>query len=225
MFKLNVMTYNIRHGRGLDGKVGLDRIAEVIQRQDVDIVALNEVDEAFSRRSNYVQQANWLANFLEMDFVFGPSLVFGNRKYGNAILSRSPITNFQNYVFHAPFAEPRCIVKATINDIHVLASHFSIHPVLQKKQIDFCMNYENTPCIILGDLNRSPNSSSYNRLTQRFIDCHAKKPLATYPAKNPRSRLDYIFISDDFTVLDVNVIHTAASDHLPVCATLGKDCI
>ena len=34
------MTYNIRHGRGIDGKVDLGRIAEVIAARDPDVVTL-----------------------------------------------------------------------------------------------------------------------------------------------------------------------------------------
>src|SRR6266516_6633088 len=41
-----VMTYNIHHGEGLDGKVDLLRIVELIRREGADFVALQEVDKA-----------------------------------------------------------------------------------------------------------------------------------------------------------------------------------
>jgi endonuclease/exonuclease/phosphatase family metal-dependent hydrolase len=44
-----IMTYNIRHGEGLDGKIDLLRIAEVIKREGADIVALQEVDKGVER--------------------------------------------------------------------------------------------------------------------------------------------------------------------------------
>ena len=44
-----VMTYNIHHGEGLDGKVDLQRIAELIKREQADIVALQEVDKGVQR--------------------------------------------------------------------------------------------------------------------------------------------------------------------------------
>ena len=44
-----VMTYNIHHGEGLDGKVDLLRIAELIKREGADIVALQEVDKGVER--------------------------------------------------------------------------------------------------------------------------------------------------------------------------------
>ena len=39
-----VMTFNIHHGEGVDGKVDLDRIANVILEANADAVALQEVD-------------------------------------------------------------------------------------------------------------------------------------------------------------------------------------
>ena len=41
---LRVVTYNIHHGVGVDGKLDLNRIAEVIRAAKADLVALQEVD-------------------------------------------------------------------------------------------------------------------------------------------------------------------------------------
>ena len=46
---IRVMAYNIKHGRGNDGRVDIDRIAEVIKRLQPDVVALQEVDNRASR--------------------------------------------------------------------------------------------------------------------------------------------------------------------------------
>ena len=40
-----VMTYNIHHAQGLDGKVDLDRVAKVITDANADAVALQELDQ------------------------------------------------------------------------------------------------------------------------------------------------------------------------------------
>lgn len=221
------MTFNIRHGRGFDGKVNLQRVADVIKKANIDIVALSEVDQAFSKRSNYVDQSRWLANELQMDFIFGPALSLKSGQYGNAILSRLPIINHNNHIFRIKplFAEPRSILEATIyvmdKQIKVLASHFSIQPTLHQKQLRFCLDYSVTyPCIMMGDLNRKPSSSSYQKLCEKFMDCSAHQPLPTFPARNPRLRLDYIFVSNHFDVLHTSVIQSNASDHLPVIAHL-----
>src|SRR5580692_9889520 len=47
--KLRVMTYNIQHGAGMDRKVDLLRMAEAINQEHPDIVALEEVDKGVAR--------------------------------------------------------------------------------------------------------------------------------------------------------------------------------
>ena len=54
--RVRVLTYNIHHGEGVDGKIDLARIAAVIQRSSADVVALQEVDQA-TGRSNGIDQA------------------------------------------------------------------------------------------------------------------------------------------------------------------------
>ena len=43
-FRLRVLTYNIHHGEGVDGKLDLERIASVIRSVEPDLVALLEVN-------------------------------------------------------------------------------------------------------------------------------------------------------------------------------------
>src|SRR5688572_255745 len=57
---VRVLTYNVHHGEGTDGKVDLPRIAAVIKAADPDLVALQEVDNK-CRRSGKVDQTAELA--------------------------------------------------------------------------------------------------------------------------------------------------------------------
>ena len=41
---ITVLSYNIHHGEGLDGKLDLQRIADVVKRENPDVVAFQEVD-------------------------------------------------------------------------------------------------------------------------------------------------------------------------------------
>src|SRR3954470_16689448 len=86
-----VMTYNIHHGEGLDGKVDLQRIADLIKEEKADMVALQEVD----RNTERTGKRNFPAEFAKLT---GMSCVFSNNwpvkggEYGTAILTRFPIT-------------------------------------------------------------------------------------------------------------------------------------
>src|ERR1043166_5507630 len=93
-----VMTYNIHHGEGLDGKVDLLRIAELIKREGADIVALQEVDKSVERtaRRDFPDE---LAALTGMTCVFSNNYHFQGGEYGNAVLTRFPVKRWTNTHF------------------------------------------------------------------------------------------------------------------------------
>ncbi|MBR9988488.1 MAG: endonuclease/exonuclease/phosphatase family protein, partial [Gemmatimonadetes bacterium] len=84
---LSVVSYNIRHGRGMDDQVDLERIAAVLRRLDPDVVALQEVDEGVDR-SGGVDQTERLGDLLGMHHAFGSFMDYQGGRYGMSILSR-----------------------------------------------------------------------------------------------------------------------------------------
>lgn len=89
------MTYNIRHGRGMDMVIDLERLADVIRKADADIVGLNEVDIE-TERSGGVDQAGRLGELLGMHVVYGPNIEYQGGLYGNALLCRYPVERCRN---------------------------------------------------------------------------------------------------------------------------------
>ncbi|MFM8401398.1 MAG: endonuclease/exonuclease/phosphatase family protein, partial [Pirellula sp.] len=87
---VRVLSYNIHHGRGIDDKLSLERIAKVIRQADADVVALQEVDQGcgLSDRKLQVQELEKLTGYYG---VFGKAIDFDGGEYGQAILSRWPI--------------------------------------------------------------------------------------------------------------------------------------
>ncbi len=67
--KLRVLSYNIHHGEGVDGKLDLERIAKVILSVEPDIVSLQEVDRNVPR-SKGVDQPAELAKLTKMNAIF-----------------------------------------------------------------------------------------------------------------------------------------------------------
>lgn len=86
----SVMTYNVHSCVGRDGKTSPLRIAEVIAQHGSDIVALQELDVGLVR-SQQADQAQMIAQQLNMHYHFHPSLQMEKGQYGNAILSRYPM--------------------------------------------------------------------------------------------------------------------------------------
>ena len=70
---VRVMTYNIHHGEGSDGRFDLQRLAQIIRDADPDLVALQEVDRN-TARSGGVDQIAELSRLTGMHSAFGKAL-------------------------------------------------------------------------------------------------------------------------------------------------------
>src|SRR3990172_3828554 len=81
--RVRVLTYNIHHGEGTDGRIDLARIAAVIQRLAPDVVALQEVDKLTSR-SEGVDQAAELGRLTKLHAAFGKAMDYAGGEYGQA---------------------------------------------------------------------------------------------------------------------------------------------
>jgi endonuclease/exonuclease/phosphatase family metal-dependent hydrolase len=78
--------------------------------------------------------------------------------------------------------------------------------------------------VIMGDLNAEPDSDEIKLIYESgLLDAWLEAGSGsgfTVDADDPNKRIDYIWISSDLETLEVKVIQTEASDHLPVIATL-----
>src|SRR3954452_4417718 len=161
------MTFNIHHGAGTDGRLDLNRTADVIRAAGADVVGLQEVDRHFGARSAFVDQATWLAEDLSMDVVFGANLdldpiVAGQprRQYGTAILSAHPILDWENT--HLPRFddhEQRGLLRARISvegvEIQAYDTHLqhddAAERLVQAEEIVGLIGEPDEPVILLGD--------------------------------------------------------------------------
>ena len=76
--QLRVLSYNIHHGAGIDGKLDLPRIAGVITAVNPDLVALQEVDRK-TRRTKQQDQPAMLAKLTGMKILFERNIDFQRR--------------------------------------------------------------------------------------------------------------------------------------------------
>ncbi|SFX28006.1 Metal-dependent hydrolase, endonuclease/exonuclease/phosphatase family [Thermoactinomyces sp. DSM 45891] len=240
--KLRVMTFNIHHGKGTDRRIDLQRIAKIIADHQCDVVGLNEVDCYFSKRSHYVNQIDWLAKSLGMNYAYGHAISspakkrVEHKRYGNAILSRYPISFEQNHLFQYPtrLMENRSLLESHIQlpsqTLHVCTSHLSLNPWIHRKQVNYILHHcleHSLPTIVMGDWNMRPKSKPWKKVTYHFTDvCKANDPTmryATFPSLRPRTQLDYIFVSRDLFVQSAEVVQSnpLASDHLPLLTTIS----
>jgi len=230
---LRVMTYNIHHGEGLDGKVDLLRIAQLIQREGAEIVALQEVDKGVARTARRDFPAE-LAALTGMTCVFSNNFSFQGGEYGNAVLTRFPVLRATNTPFQMlRVGEQRGLMQLVL-DIHgrelvFMNTHIDYRPddaerMLNAGEIETRIKlYAGRPIILCGDFNATPESRVGRRLSENFEDTWARVGQGdgfTIPASLPTKRIDYIWIAKDKLPepLKIWVPKSEASDHLPVVA-------
>ncbi|NMB25980.1 MAG: hypothetical protein GX986_10660 [Firmicutes bacterium] len=237
---VQVMTYNIHHGRGLSGELDLGEIAAVIEASGADIIGLQEVDRNYGQRSNYQDQPELLANRLNMQYVYGESLRVRHLRpgrgigyYGNMILSRYPILESQ--ILRLPNqwgSEPRTALKTIIEipsgPIAVWVTHLGLSNVEREAQVGRLLEAiaeEELPSIVLGDFNAVAETPEIRALANQFQDVGrvlAFDNMGTFYGDPlaPMPRIDYIWATHGLQPASYKVIPSRASDHLAVTANL-----
>ena len=236
---LKVMTYNIHHGEGIDGKIDINRIAKLIRETGVDLVALQEVDQA-TERSLGIKILDSLSSITRMHFYFDKNIDFEGGEYGNGILSRLPILVKYNYHYNMiTDREQRGLLQTVVdflgNEILFMGTHLDAggddsERVSSVDQIkDEIKKYPDMPIIICGDFNDTSMSRTYLKMKENFSDVWEEKENGkgfTYPSDFPEKRIDYVFYSNmngnkkDIYLepVRIKVLRSGASDHLPVIA-------
>ena len=234
-YPVRVMTYNLHQGFDVHGSHGLENIAKVIEAEDPDIVAFQEVSRGWVVNGS-VDMLVWLSQRLEMDYVWGPA---ADPVWGNAVLSRLPIVSSQNHEMpnNDTLRLDRGFLTVEIDvgggeTIDVVATHFhsgdgdSAIRVPQAMAVLGAVDSSRTT-VLLGDFNAHPDhpemllfaDAGFN---DTFVASGATGDGFTYPADNPWERIDYVWTSPDLKVRDLSVSDSLASDHLAVAATLYR---
>jgi endonuclease/exonuclease/phosphatase family metal-dependent hydrolase len=200
---LTVATYNIRHARGVDDMVDLDRTAAAIRAFGADVVALQEVDRRVDR-SGSVDQPRLLGAALRMHHAFGAFFPYQSGEYGMAILSRFPI--LREHALRLPDGnEPRVALFAELEmpsggRVLVVNVHFDWvgNDTLRFKQVEALgavLDTVSLPTILLGDFNDVPGSRTITRWAPSFVAL--AKPEAdrfTFPSTTPAKEIDHILL-------------------------------
>ena len=226
------MTYNVHVGIGMDKKIDLARIAEVINRERPDLVALQEVDRGVERTQR-VDQIKELARLTKMDYAFAHNLNYQGGQYGVAVLSRAPILSVDHRRYqHLREAERRGFIRVEVEikgrRIHFVNTHLDYqhadNRLYEARQLLAALPASDAPVIVAGDFNDEPTGSSYKLMLKDFVDAWAASGAAgdglAYPADKPSKRIDYLFLGGGFKVKSARVVPTLASDHLPLVAEL-----
>lgn len=239
--KIRLMTYNVHRCVGVDRKLDVERVAEVIAACEVDVVALQELDVGRARTRG-VDQAHRLAELLRMKSHFHPAMKVEEEHYGDAILTGLPERLVKTGALpglpRIRGLEPRGALWVAVDaggvELQVINTHLGLVPKEQRLQAAALIGPEwmasdafKGPAVLLGDFNATPLSKTYRMLAGVVRDGQAgysRPPTATFPSTFPFMRIDHVFLAGDIKVTSVespfDPRSRAASDHLPLVMEL-----
>lgn len=234
---VRIVTYNIHKGiGGVDRRYRLDRVAEALSHCQPDIALLQEVDDGVPR-SRHERQVELLADATGLTHVAyqqNVSLTLGH--YGNAVLSRFPLTSAEDLDLSVPMKKRRRaqLVRFRVPvgrhtrsllvvNVHLglssIERQFQLRRLLQRHPL--AQASRKLPVAIGGDYN-----DVYGNLGRRIMFpqgfASVGQRIRTFPAVMPVRPLDRIFYRGAWELHHAFACHNAvarqASDHLPLVA-------
>ncbi len=248
--RLRIVTYNIAHGRGLQPiqgltskraiKRNLDRIAELLVSLSPDIVAIQEID----------QHSLWAGRFDHLDHLKAAAgfdhAAFGvNNKraglfplnYGNAVLSKHPISFFENVAFGRKRLGEKGFLFAEFEVGAKRVPLFNMHlhyrsraeRLRQAQWVGAYLDAQkrargdawSVSPLLCGDLNTSAKTGDATASLFRYFAKHGEYTLypqkaRTFPSPLPRRTLDFVFLPPGCAEVFCLVVKSFLSDHRPV---------
>jgi len=240
---LRVLVFNIHAGKDAAGKDNIADLATLIRTTRADVILLQEVDRG-TNRSGKIDQVQALMGATRFSGVFGRSLDYDGGQYGIAAFARRgfvfnetidlPVTPVQTRAGGSH--EPRAALLASAitreERLQVLTTHLdpSAEETYRLQEAQLVLNIvrarasAETPVLVGGDFNAEPESAVVRKLRDgglrdAWTECGHGDGL-TYPADQPRKRIDYLFLTGALRCSAAEVLDTRISDHRPLLVTL-----
>lgn len=243
---LKAITWNIKAGKNYNGTYplfktkNLSKIAKVIIKSDASIVCLQEVD-ILTIRSGRIHQLEFIKNILEYHtmvpwfYSFSPSVKLLSGYYGNAIISKLPLTPILNTILPKVNSnEYRSFLLARVeynySYIHLGTFHLGLKgdQIIQAKKIKEILSnlgYPDKKILIGGDMNDIKNSKTYKTIQNYRFNLQDTGPdTCTFQCykNNKNKKIDFWFSKN----LLINpskcqVLKIDISDHRPVLVSFS----
>ena len=219
--QLRIASYNIRKARGLDQRRRPQRILEVVNALNADVVLLQEADKRLGARPPAIER-NLIAQETEFDLVEVSRNGLSLGWHGNAVLVRKGIMVDDVKVIDLPGLEPRGAVQVNLDiagGMSVVGAHLGLMRRNRRAQLDvLCRTTRDSARVVIaGDFNEWSNEVGLEPLASRFA---VTAPGKSFHARRPIAGLDRFALSEGVTLQDAGVSQDAparrASDHLPI---------
>lgn len=234
---MRVMSYNIHRGVGArDGKYRPQRVIDVIEAHNPDIICLQEV----AHKTKQVSYDNQPALFREA-LGFEHVVFQGNRHlkegvWGNMLLSRWPIVESHRVSLTWRWRKARGAILAVVDTpegpLHVINWHLGLSARERLWQTRHLLAHPlygdviHLPTLLVGDSNDWRNRLWIEILKDHHFEMHTR-PLSrfrTYPSTFPVGSLDKVFCLGKVHIKSCGIardkLAKEASDHLPLLIDL-----
>ncbi|MCJ7832556.1 MAG: endonuclease/exonuclease/phosphatase family protein, partial [Actinobacteria bacterium] len=208
---MRVLVWNV-HGF----RAGVDRVAEAAAGLEPDLALITECSTA--------RRLHRFADVLGMSVHHGslPPLL---RRARDAVLIREPLRleSFESHGFRDSARwHPRGVAIARLSGgLTVAVTHLGLSGEERRRHGAELIEVlgDDVPVILGGDLNELPGRGATRMLSEHFEDAWTEEGGETFPARNPSSRIDYVFtrgMSVSGVWVPGGASLAAASDHLPL---------
>jgi endonuclease/exonuclease/phosphatase family metal-dependent hydrolase len=220
-----VLTYNVRHCEGTDGKINYDRIAKIISDMNSDVVCLQELDSVVTR-SGQKDQLKELSQRTGMYPYFGRSIDFEGGKYGTGLLTREK--PLKTMTVPLPGDEARSAAVAEFSDYVVISVHLDLQEDARVESAeiltDLAEEYGDKIVYLAGDFNEENRTGDFFTEMNKAWNIMSSSD-NTFSTDSPSKCIDFILTKKNNNVESVqtNVVYSldsnnvdVASDHYPV---------
>jgi endonuclease/exonuclease/phosphatase family metal-dependent hydrolase len=230
---MRLLSYNIHKGvGGRDRRYRIDRVVQVIEEANPDILCLQEVARN-SRRSWYHDQPRLLGEYFNaIGHLYQLNVHLKHGGYGNLILSRWPFRLHHQISLRLKSKKPRGAQIVTVStpegDLHVVNWHLGLAEKERRWQARHLLDHSlfsesaHLPTIVAGDFNDWRNKLSgvvFADYGFRQVTVPPSR-FRSFPAYLALGALDKAFCRGGIFVTHAFVMRTPlakrASDHLPL---------
>jgi endonuclease/exonuclease/phosphatase family metal-dependent hydrolase len=227
--ELTLATYNIHRCVGVDRRLNMSRIVDVLKEMNADVVGIQEIDSHSIYEEGH--QLNFIARETHYHVVAGPTMFRSDREYGNALLTRYPIKVLRRMDLTIGESEPRSAIDVDldVDGLHcrVITTHLGLK--FRERRFQLRKLFQdvlfNSPLIIIGDMNEWIPYLGATKIFRSQFGYTTR--ILSYPSFFPIFGLDQIYVCPGSLLVKTEVHKTplskVASDHLPVKAKIQID--
>lgn len=230
---MRLLSYNIHKGiGGRDRRYRLERVMEVIERENPDVICLQEVDHNV-RRSRFNDQPQLLAErFDALTRLYQMNVHLKQGGYGNLLLSRWPLVDKHQLSLqlgrHKPRGAQLAVLDTPEGQLHLVHWHLGLAERERHWQAEYLLTHtrfkasSHLPTLIVGDFNDWRNTLWKGHFTWHSF-AQVTHPISRYrsfPAYLPMGSLDKAFYRGSLKISSAHIVRSKlarmASDHLPL---------